>query len=62
MQTTLTGSITFFKIVLLATDFSAASHAAFQTALCVCTELGASLLILHVFDYANAVPPETGGS
>ncbi len=56
----MTGSITF-KNVLLATDFSAASHAAFQTALGVCTELGASLLILHVFEYADAVPPETGG-
>ena len=61
MQTPMTGSITSFKNVLLATDFSAASHAAFQTALGVCAELGASLLILHVFDYADAVPPETGG-
>jgi nucleotide-binding universal stress UspA family protein len=61
MQTAMTGSITSFKKVLLATDFSAASHAAFQTALWVCTELGASLIILHVFDYANAVAPETGG-
>lgn len=57
----MTGSITSFKNVLLATDFSAASHAAFQTALGVCTELGASLLILHVFDYADAVTLETGG-
>jgi len=61
MQTPLTVSARSFKNVLLATDFSAASHAAFQTALGVCTELGASLLILHVFEYANAVPPETGG-
>jgi nucleotide-binding universal stress UspA family protein len=61
MQTQMTGSITSFKNVLLATDFSVASDAAFQTALGVCTELGASLLILHVFDYADAVPPETGG-
>ena len=61
MQTPMTGSITSFKNVLLATDFSAASYAAFQTALGVCTEFGASLLILHVFEYADAVPPETGG-
>ena len=61
MQTPMTGSVTSFKNVLLATDFSAASNAAFQTALGVCTELGASLLILHVFEYADAVPPETGG-
>ena len=61
MQTPMTDSVTSFNTVLLATDFSAASHAAFQTALGVCTELGASLLILHVFEYADAVPPETGG-
>jgi nucleotide-binding universal stress UspA family protein len=50
-----------FNNVLLATDFSAASHAAFQTALGVCTALQASLSILHVFEYANAIPPESGG-
>jgi nucleotide-binding universal stress UspA family protein len=61
MQTPMAGSITSFRNVLLATDFSAASHAAFQCALGVCIELGASLLILHVFEYAEAVPPETGG-
>src|SRR5271154_4710303 len=61
MRTPMTGSVTSFKNVLLATDFSAASDAAFQAALGVCTELGASLLILHVFNYADAVPPETGG-
>jgi nucleotide-binding universal stress UspA family protein len=61
MQTAMTGSVTSFNSVLLATDFSAASHAAFRTALSVCTELGASLLILHVYEYADAVPPETGG-
>ena len=61
MQTPMTGSVTSFKNVLLATDFSAASNAAFRTALGVCTELGASLLILHVFEYADAIVPETGG-
>jgi nucleotide-binding universal stress UspA family protein len=50
-----------FNNVLLATDFSAASQAAFQTALGVCTALQASLSILHVFEYANAIPPESGG-
>lgn len=61
MQTPLTDSVTSLNNILLATDFSRASLAAFQTALGVCTELRASLLILHVFEYANAVPPETGG-
>ena len=61
MQTPIADSVMSFNNVLLATDFSAASHAAFQTALVVCTELRASVLILHVFEYANAVPPETGG-
>jgi hypothetical protein len=56
----MTGSITSFKNVLLATDFSAASHTAFQTAVGVCSELRASLLIFHVFEYSNAVPPEAG--
>jgi nucleotide-binding universal stress UspA family protein len=61
MQTLPTDSATSVNNILLATDFSSASVAAFQTALCVCTELRARLLILHVFEYANAVPPETGG-
>jgi hypothetical protein len=50
-----------FNNVLFATDFSAASQGAFQSALSVCTTLQATLSILHVFEYANAVPPETGG-
>jgi nucleotide-binding universal stress UspA family protein len=54
-------SVPSFKSVLLATDFSAASHAAFETALRVCKTLKAGLLILHVFEYSNAVPAETGG-
>jgi nucleotide-binding universal stress UspA family protein len=61
MQTPMTGAVTSIKNVLLATDFSAASQAAFQTALGVCTELGASLLILHVFEYDDAVSPDTRG-
>src|SRR5277367_2891124 len=61
MQTSTIDSVPSFSKVLLATDFSAASQAAFQTALAVCTAFQASLFILHVFEYANAVPPETGG-
>lgn len=45
-----------FKRVLLATDFCAASDAAFQTAVRVCTELQASLVVLHVFEYGDRVP------
>jgi nucleotide-binding universal stress UspA family protein len=61
MQYPMTTSVLSFKSVLLATDFSVASQAAFETALRVCKTLQASLLILHVFEYSNAVPAETGG-
>jgi nucleotide-binding universal stress UspA family protein len=61
MQTSTIDSAPSFNKVLLATDFSAASQAAFQTALGVCTAFHASLSILHVFEYANAVLPEAGG-
>jgi nucleotide-binding universal stress UspA family protein len=47
--------ISDFKRILLATDFGAASDAAFKTAVRVCTELHASLTILHVFEYADSV-------
>ncbi|WP_433975472.1 universal stress protein [Tunturiibacter lichenicola] len=47
--------------VLLATDFSAASRAAFQAALVLCLSFRADLYILNVFEYANANPPESGG-
>jgi nucleotide-binding universal stress UspA family protein len=50
-----------FKKVLLATDFSDASQAAFQAALRLCISFGASLSILHVFEYAVIAPPKTGG-
>jgi nucleotide-binding universal stress UspA family protein len=50
-----------FETLLIATDFSAASEAAFRTALEICREMRASLVILHVFEYANIAPPETGG-
>jgi nucleotide-binding universal stress UspA family protein len=61
MQYPMIDSIPSIKGVLLATDFSVASQAAFNTALRLCKTLRASLFILHVFEYANAVPPETGG-
>jgi nucleotide-binding universal stress UspA family protein len=61
MQISLPRSEPSFNNVLLATDFSTASQAAFQTALDVCIALQAKLSILHVFEYANAIPPETGG-
>ncbi|WP_353064506.1 universal stress protein [Tunturibacter psychrotolerans] len=47
--------------VLLATDFSAASRAAFQAARLLCLSFQADFYILNVFDYANANPPESGG-
>jgi len=46
--------------VLLATDFSAASRAAFQAARVLCLSFQADLYILNVFEYANAHPPESG--
>ena len=49
------------KKMLLATDFSAASTAAFQESLSLCKQFGASLYILNVFEYANSAPPESGG-
>jgi nucleotide-binding universal stress UspA family protein len=61
MQDLMVDSVPSFKSVLLATDFSVASQAAFETALRICTAFRASLVILHVFEYVNAVPPETGG-
>lgn len=61
MQTSTIDSVPSFNKVLLATDFSAASQAAFQTAIDVCNAFQASLSILHVFEYTNSVPPETGG-
>jgi nucleotide-binding universal stress UspA family protein len=54
-------SVPSFNNVLLATDFSAASDASFGAAVRLCKTLQASLFILHVFEYANAVPPEAGG-
>lgn len=61
MQTPAIDTAPSFRQILLATDFSAASRAAFQAALETCTRFGADLLILHIFEYAEIAPPETGG-
>ena len=61
MQTPATDTIPSFQRVLVATDFSAASQAAYRTALDTCVSLGASLLILHVFEYGEMAAPESGG-
>jgi len=61
MQTPATDSLPTFHRLLVATDFSPASQAAFRTALDNCSALGASLVILHVFEYSESAPPETGG-
>jgi nucleotide-binding universal stress UspA family protein len=61
MQTFATDTMPSFERVLVATDFSAASQAAFHVALDTCAALHANLIILHVFEYGEMVPPETGG-
>ncbi len=50
-----------FDRLLVATDFSAASHAACQTAIDTCIALRASLVILHVFQPSKPGLPETDG-
>lgn len=49
------------KKLLLATDFSAASTAAFRESLSLCHLFGASLYVLHVVDYASCAPRESPG-
>jgi nucleotide-binding universal stress UspA family protein len=61
MQTPATDPMPNFARLLVATDFSQASQAAFRTALDNCSALGASLVILHVCEYPQAGPPDTGG-
>jgi nucleotide-binding universal stress UspA family protein len=61
MQTQSTDFLPRFNRLLVATDFSAASQSAFRTALDTCTQFGASLVVLNVFEYASAVPTEAGG-
>ena len=52
---------TAFKKILVTTDFSAASRAAFQTALDLTRVFGGRLSILHVFEYTAEVPTPEGG-
>lgn len=61
MHNLMTESVPSFKNIFLATDFSVASQAAFETAVCLCKTLRANLFILHVFEYANVVSREIGG-
>jgi nucleotide-binding universal stress UspA family protein len=61
MQTPATDTMPSFNRLLVATDFSVASQAAFRSALDTCIAVGASLVVAHVFEYAEAAPPETGG-
>jgi nucleotide-binding universal stress UspA family protein len=49
------------KKLLLATDFSVASAAAFRASLSLCDQFGASLYVLHVVEGANCAFPEGGG-
>jgi nucleotide-binding universal stress UspA family protein len=49
-----------FQRILFATDFSRASHAAFQPALDLTRLFGATLTILHVFEYADEVSAPDG--
>ena len=60
MTTSTTSSSPSFNKVLLATDFSPASRTAFKVALRVCTELRASLSILHVIENPSVSTPESG--
>jgi nucleotide-binding universal stress UspA family protein len=50
-----------FSNVLIATDFSPASEAAFRAALLVCETARAKLTVLNVFEYTATAPPEVGG-
>ncbi len=61
MQIPATDTIPSFERVLIATDFSVASQAAYRTALDTCVSLGASLLVMHVFENGEMPPPDTGG-
>jgi nucleotide-binding universal stress UspA family protein len=47
-----------FDQILLATDFSRSSKAAFETALDLCRTFSASLFILHIFEYASEISPQ----
>jgi nucleotide-binding universal stress UspA family protein len=61
MHPSATESVPGFRRLLLATDFSMASQAAFRSSLEWCLAFGASLLVLHVCEYAKTASPDTGG-
>ena len=50
-----------FNKVLVATNLTTTSNAAFQAALSICSELKAKLIILYVFEDGYAVSPAVGG-
>jgi nucleotide-binding universal stress UspA family protein len=60
MPTTATLAPPVFKRILVATDFSVASRAAFQDAIKLCARFGSRLRILHVFEYTQIVAPDNG--
>ncbi|MBT9333380.1 universal stress protein [Paracidobacterium acidisoli] len=54
-------SHSLFARILMATDLSAASQVAYRVARDLAVLLNAHLLLLHVFEYAGAASPMTGG-
>jgi nucleotide-binding universal stress UspA family protein len=60
MTTAATIAPPVFKRILIATDFSVASRAAFQDAIKLCARFGSRLNILHVFEYTQIVAPDNG--
>lgn len=61
MPTSANDTMPSFDRLLVATDFSAASHAACQMAIDTCIALRASLVILHVIQPVKSNPPEGDG-
>lgn len=61
MSTSANDIVPSFDRLLVATDFSAASHAAYQTAMDTCIALRASLVILHVFQPVKCSPAVEDG-
>jgi nucleotide-binding universal stress UspA family protein len=61
MLTSAAESMPTFDRILVATDFSPASQAAFRAGLDKCVALGASLVVAHVFENAEPGAPESGG-
>jgi nucleotide-binding universal stress UspA family protein len=60
MQSAATIAPPIFERILIATDFSVASRAAFQDAIRLCSRFGSRLNILHVFEYTQIVAPDNG--